>query len=154
MPIPTDAQPRRAIEGRKPEEAIVQKIARVAAALFVLVGGGVHFQLWRTGYRGIEYIGPLFIVNVSVSALLILAIVLRSDIRIALAAMVFSLGSIVALVMSRTSGLLGFTERAWTDLAVQALTAEVGALVALSLFVALKRRPQLTPATVRVGPPQ
>jgi len=85
MPIPPDAQPRRAIEGRKPEEAIVQRIARVAAALFVLVGGGVHFQLWRTGYRGIEYIGPLFIVNVAVSALLILAIVLRSDIRIALA---------------------------------------------------------------------
>ncbi len=126
----------------------MQKIARIAAALFVLVGGGVHLQLWRTGYRGIEYIGPLFIANVAVSGLLILAILLRGDVRVALVAMLFSVASIVALVLSRTTGLLGFTEREWTDLAVRATTAEIGALVALSLLVALLRRPQLVAATV------
>jgi len=116
--------------------------------LFVLVGGGVHLQLWRTGYRGIEYIGPLFIANVVVSGLLTLAILLRGNVRVALAAMLFSVGSIVALVMSRTTGLLGFTEREWTHLAVQATTAEIGALAALCLLLAVLRRPQLVAATL------
>lgn len=128
----------------------MQRIARVAAALFVVVGGAIHLQLWRTGYRGIEYIGPLFIANVAVSAVLVLAILLRGDVRVAVAAMLFSASSLVALVFSRTIGLLGFTERAWTDLAVQATTAEVGALVALGLLLALLRRSPPVPATVPV----
>lgn len=132
-------------------QRIVQRIARVAAALFVLVGGAIHLSLWRSGYRGIEYIGPLFLANVGVSALLMLAILLRGDVRVVAAAMLFSGGSLVALVLSRTTGLLGFTERAWTDLAVQATTAEIGALVALALLLALRRRPQPVPAMVWAG---
>lgn len=128
----------------------MQRIARVAAALFVLVGGVIHYELWRSGYRGIEYIGPLFIANVAVSGLLILAILVRGDVRVAMAAMLFSGASLVALVLSRTTGLLGFTERAWTDMAVQATTAELGAVVALALFVAMRRRPPPVPAIVPV----
>jgi len=131
----------------------VQRIARVAAALFVLVGGAIHYELWRTGYRGIEYIGPLFIANVAVSVMLIVAILLRGDVRVAAAAMVFSTASLVALVLSRTTGLLGFRERAWTDLAVQATTAEVGAVVALALLLALRgqQHPDLRAVPVRTA---
>ena len=90
----------------------MQRIARIAAATFLLVGGGVHLELWRSGYRGIPYIGPLFVANVAVSALLVIALLIRADVRVAVAGMLFSIGSIVALVLSRTTGLLGFTERA------------------------------------------
>ena len=57
--------------------------------------------------------------------------------------------SLVALVLSRTTGLLGFTERIWTDMAVQTVTAELGAVVALALAAVVRRHavPQL--ATVR-----
>jgi len=130
----------------------VQKIARVAAALFVIVGGVIHFQLWRTGYRGIAYIGPLFIANVAVSVVLMLAILLGGDVRVAAATMLFSIGSLAGLILSRTTGLLGFTERAWTDMAVQATTAELGAVVALALLLALLHRPTPDLATVPVRP--
>ena len=124
-------------------------IARIAAATFLLVGGGIHLDLWQGGYRGIEYIGPMFLANVVLSGLLVVAVLFRPGPQVALAGIVFSVGSLVALVLSRTTGLLGFTERIWTDMAVQTLTAELGAVVALALITVADRHavPQL--ATVR-----
>ena len=121
----------------------MHRIARLAAATFVLAGGYIHFDLWRGGYRAIEYIGPLFVANAVVSALLVLALLVRPDVRVAVAGVAFSVGSLAALVLSRTIGLLGFTERGWSDMAVQATTAEIGAIVAIAL-VMVARRP--TPA--------
>lgn len=122
----------------------MHRIARLAAATFVLAGGYIHFDLWRDGYRAIDYIGPLFVANAVVSALLVVALLLRPDVRVAVAGVVFSVGSLAALVLSRTVGLLGFTERGWSDMAVQATTAEIGAIVAIALVVVARRRP--TPA--------
>jgi hypothetical protein len=124
----------------------MHRIARLAAATFVLAGGYIHFDLWRDGYRAIEYIGPLFVANAVVSVLLVVALLLRPDARVVVAGVVFSVGSLIALGLSRTIGLLGFTERGWSDMAVQATTAEIGAIVAIALVAVARRRP--TPALV------
>ena len=63
----------------------MQRIAQLAAATFVLAGGYIHLDLWRGGYRAIEYIGPLFIANAVVSVLLVIALLLRPDVRVAVA---------------------------------------------------------------------
>jgi hypothetical protein len=126
-------------------------IARIAAATFLLVGAGIHLDLWQGGYRGVEYIGPMFLANVVLSGLLVLAVLFRPGTRVALAGIVFSVGSLVALVMSRTTGLLGFTERIWTDMAVQTITAELGAVVALTFVAVARRQAMPQPATVRTG---
>lgn len=128
----------------------MQPIARLAAATFALAGGFIHFDLWRDGYRGIRYIGPLFVANAVVSVLLVLALLLRADVRVAVAGVAFSLGSLLALVLSRTTGLLGFTERGWTDMAVQATTAEIGAVVAIALVMVTRRAPAPALAAVPV----
>ncbi len=119
----------------------MQRLTAVVAATFVLVGGAIHLGMWREGYRGIRYIGPLFVANVALSAVLVLALLLRPDVRVAIAGIVFSAGSLAALALSRTTGLLGFTEQAWTDMAVQATTAEIGAVVAIALVLVARRRP-------------
>ncbi len=129
----------------------MQRIARVAAATFLVVGGGIHLNLWRGGYRGIRYIGPLFLANVAVSALLVLALLIRPDARVAAAGILFSVGSAGALLMSRTTGILGFTERAWTDMAVQATTAEIGAVVAIAFMLVAGARPVPVPLPERSG---
>lgn len=118
----------------------MHRIARLAAATFILAGGYIHLDLWRGGYRAIEYIGPLFVANAVASVLLVVALLLRADMRVALAGVVFSVGSLVALVLSRTTGLLGFTERGWSDMAVQATTAELGAIVAIALVMVARSR--------------
>ena len=126
----------------------MKPIARVAAATFVLVGGAIHLELWQSGYRGIRYIGPLFVANFALSALLALALLIRPDVRVAIAGMVFSVGSLIGLILSRTSGLLGFTEKAWTDMAVQATTAEIGAVVAIAFVLVARNRTLPALATI------
>ena len=119
----------------------MQRIARVAAATFVLAGGALHLDLWRDGYRAIDYVGPLFVANAVVSALLVVAILIRPGLIVGVAGVAFSVGSLVALVLSRTTGLLGFIERGWTEMAMQVTTAEVGAVVAIAVMMVAQRSP-------------
>lgn len=126
----------------------MERISRPCAVMFVVIGGLVHLELWRSGYRGIPNVGNAFLVNVALAAILAVAVLVRSDWRINVAGVVFSAGSIGALVMSRTVGFLGFTEQAWTERALQATTAEIGAIVAFAVVMAATRR-RAALATVR-----
>ena len=134
----------------------MERLSRLAAATFVAAGGLVHLDLWRTGYGGIRYIGPLFVANVAVSAVLALAVLVVRDRRVVAAGIGFAVATLAALVASRTVGLLGFTERAWTDDALRAATAEVGAVVALAAVVVAatcgrRLEPVPVPVPVRAG---
>jgi len=129
----------------------MERIARLAAATFVVVGGLIHLDLWQGGYRGIPYIGPWFIVNVAVSALLAVALVVRGGTRVAVAGIAFSAASLVALVLSRTVGLFGFLESTWTNAAVQATSAEIGAMVAAAAVIAVTHRPALRRVPIPVS---
>jgi hypothetical protein len=116
----------------------MQRIARLSAAVLILAGGAVHLHLWQGGYRGIPRIGPWFMANVIISVVLALALMVRNDARVAWAGIAFSLASLGALVMSRTIGIFGFTETAWTGSVVRATGAEVGAVVLLTVIVAMR----------------
>lgn len=125
--------------------SLMERSTRIAAGVFVIVGGLVHLELWRSGYRAIPYIGPWFIANVAVSAVVAVAIVLRSIPAVKLAGIALSVTSLAALVMSRTVGIFGFTEREWTDEAVRATTAEIGAIVAFAVLLVAFRMPRPAP---------
>jgi hypothetical protein len=126
----------------------VRFTARVFAGIMLAAGGFVHFVLWQDGYQGIPYIGTLFVANVVASVVVALALVATGDRRVALAAAVLSVTSLGALVLSRTTGLLGFTETAWTREALQAVAAEIGVLAAIGLRLATARRAVLVPARI------
>ena len=129
----------------------MERATRLATAAFVVVGGLVHLQLWRSGYRAIPSVGPLFALNAAVSAVVAVAVLVRRDGRVQAAAVVLAVSSLAALLASRTVGLLGFTEQAWTDRAVQAVTAELGAIVAVAVAVAAHRATFLAPVRARPG---
>ena len=123
--------------------------AGVFAGIMLAAGGFIHLVLWQDGYQGIPYIGTLFVANVVASAVIALALVATGDRRVALAAAVLAVASLGALVLSRTTGLLGFTETAWTREALQAVAAEIGVLAALGLRLATARRAVVVPARLR-----
>lgn len=127
------------------------RISRLCAVAFVIIGGLVHLELWRSGYKAIPYVGKAFLVNVALAGLVGVAVLIRDDWRVHVAGVVFATGSLAALVLSRTVGFLGFTERAWTDRAVQATTAEIGAIVALAAIMMLTRQRQMTLARVKTS---
>ncbi len=69
---------------------------------------------------------------------------------IAFAGITFAAGSLVALVLSRTVGVFGFTEAIWTTQATNALVSEVGVILALGATLIMQRRTasEFAPATV------
>lgn len=122
----------------------VAHLARLLATAFVVASGAMHLNLWLDGYRGIPHIGPLFLVNFAASVILGGALLFRGGVRLVLLAVAFSVGSLVALVMSRTVGLFGFSET-WTPQALQTLAFESGAVLMLVLSLVGERR-RLAPA--------
>lgn len=128
----------------------MERISRLCAVTFVVIGGLVHLELWRTGYRSLPNVGTAFLANVVLAGVIGLAVLIRNNRWVNLAGIAFSIGSLVALGLSRTVGFLGFTEKTWTEAAAQATTAEVGAIVAFAaLLLASRHRADLAPATVR-----
>lgn len=117
----------------------VAHLARLLAAAFVVASGVMHLNLWLDGYRGIPHIGPLFLVNFTASVVLGAALLIRGGFRPILLALAFSVGSLVALVVSRTVGLLGFSET-WTPQALQTLAFELGAILMLVSNLVGERR--------------
>jgi hypothetical protein len=105
----------------------VRRALLAVGASAVLVSGYVHFYLYfRGGYRGISPeqvlgldISRSFAVNaaaaVVIAELLVLALRYPGLRRIAAAAGIgLALATLLAFVMSRTTGLLGFTEHRTT----------------------------------------
>ena len=116
----------------------MQAIARLLAAVLLLAGGAIHLDLWRGGYEGIPYIGPLFLANVIASVIVAAALIIRGGSLVLLAGVGLAVASLAALVMSRTVGLLGFMDPGWTVDAMGALAAEVGSLVTIGLVVVIR----------------
>ena len=57
---------------------------------------------------------------------------------VSLAGIAFAAGSLVALVLSRTVGLFGFTEMIWTPDAIKTLASELGAITTLGFILLLQ----------------
>lgn len=129
----------------------MRRLSLLPAAVLIVIGGAIHLDLWNDGYRFLDYIGPLFLVNFGLSLVVAAALLAFPRMVVLAAACVFAAGSLAALVASRTVGLLGFTERIWTDAAWQVVTSELGALVALAVVMtaSARRSPARIPALVR-----
>jgi len=119
--------------------------SRLLAAGFVFAGGLIHYSLWSDGYRFIPSIGPLFLANLVVSVLVAVALLASGRPAVLAAGAALSLGSLGALVASRTVGLLGFTE-SWTEQSFQVVAAEAAAVVALAMVATIRSRDRRVPA--------
>ena len=121
---------------------------RAVGALAVLVGGAVHLQQWLTIFRD-QSIGPTFLVNAVASLVVAVALVATDDriVRWAVVAgLALSVGSLLALLASRTVGLPGFEATGYELAEIEAIVAEVVATVSLGAALVALRRPSDAPA--------
>ena len=120
------------------------------AALFVLAGGFVHLREWLEVYRdvpaqvpGAAVVRLGFPVNAALSVLMASALIVCASRRIrfapqvVVAAVLFQLGSLGALIATRNGSLLGWSETGWTLGASQSRAVEIGALIALAAVAAI-----------------
>lgn len=107
--------------------------------------GLIHLQVWLDGYRAIPIIGPLFILNAVCSGVLAAALVtvparLRSLVAIVTA--LFTVGTLMGLLVSLTVGLFGMHEVMQAPFVVTTLVVETAGVVVLLLIAVLHHRTQ------------
>ncbi|OBH83084.1 hypothetical protein A5681_21650 [Mycobacterium scrofulaceum] len=88
-------------------------LIRVGLAVSLAVSAASHAYLYVHGYRHIPDIGAAFLVQASVSFAIALLILLGGPEWLRWAAAAVAGGSLVAFALSRTVGVLGFSERGW-----------------------------------------
>jgi hypothetical protein len=104
------------------------------AALLVLTGGLVHLKLWDSGYRNLDNVGVMFLINSVSSIVIAVALVVWRHWAVVLGAFGLVIGTILAFGVSRTDwDILGYNEKGWTPSpeAALALVVEIAAAVLL-----------------------
>ena len=79
----------------------------------------MRFNLWlyaHDDYRSIHVIGPLFLLNGIAAALIAGGLLLRGALSLALAGIGYALATLIAFVISATSGLFGW-QKVWSGTA-------------------------------------
>lgn len=102
-----------------------------APAASLAASAASHAYLYVHGYHHIPMIGTAFLVQASVSFSLALLIVAGGPGWLRWAAAAVAGGSLVAFVLSRTVGLLGFSERGWEPTPQAAISVAAEALTVL-----------------------
>lgn len=115
------------------------RVFRSASALLVLGAGAFHLSLYLDGYRAIPGIGPLFLVDVAAAVVLAVALLARPLGFVAIGAAGFQTAALIAFGLSRTTGLLGFSDSRWDTTAAGTVGTEVLGLVVLALWFATTR---------------
>jgi hypothetical protein len=108
---------------------------RVAIAVALAVSGISHAYLYIHGYRHIPNIGTAFLIQASASVAVAVLLVVGGPAWLRWAAAALAGGSLVAFALSRTVGVLGFTERGWQPSPHAAIDAVAEVLIVV-LFVA------------------
>jgi hypothetical protein len=110
---------------------------RWATAATLAAGGYIHAQLYVDEYRFIHIIGPLFLLQASVSfAVAALLLMGTPPLLLRAAAAGAALGALGGFTASRTVGVFGFTERGLQPApqALLSLLAETGTLLLLAIW--------------------
>lgn len=113
---------------------------RVAIAAALAVSGISHAYLYIHGYRHIPNIGTAFLLQASVSVAVAVLLVVGGPGWLRWAAAALAGGSLVAFALSRTVGVLGFTERGWQPSPHAAISAVAEVLTVVLWAVWLLHR--------------
>ncbi|MFC3573124.1 hypothetical protein ACFOZ0_07495 [Streptomyces yaanensis] len=119
---------------------------RAAIAATLAASGSIHAQLYLDEYRFLRIVGPLFLLQASVSFAVAALLLIGMPPLLKVAAAGVALGALGGFTASRTVGVFGFTEKGLLPApqALLSLLAETGTLLLLALWQAIligQRRP-------------
>ncbi|MFB7456794.1 hypothetical protein [Streptomyces sp. NPDC056188] len=117
---------------------------RVGTAATLAGSGYIHARLYADGYRFVHVVGPLFLLQASVSFAVAALLLIGMPPLLRLAAAGVALGALGGFAASRTVGVFGFTEHGLQPApqALLSILAEAGTLLLLAVWqaVAFRRR--------------
>ena len=112
-------------------------VACVAGAGLLLAAGGIHLDLYLTGYRDIPTIGVLFLLQFAAAVVLAVALIAAPGRLVAATAAGFAASTIGGYVLSLWTGLFGFNE-VRTTAGVVAGAIEVAAVGVIGSYAAYR----------------
>jgi len=114
---------------------------RIGIAATLVVSGVIHADLYIHGYKHIPTVGPAFLLQASMFCALAVLILAGAPEWFRWAGALLSVGTLIALALSRTMGLFGFTERGWepSPQAAVSVIAEVLTVVLVAVSVLSSR---------------
>ncbi|MGW7424573.1 hypothetical protein ACWGJB_31850 [Streptomyces sp. NPDC054813] len=116
-------------------ERLLDPALRVATAGTLAASGYIHARLYADGYHFIHIVGPLFLVQASVSFAVAALLLIGMPPLLSVAAGGVALGALGGFAASRTVGVFGFTEHGLQPApqALLSLLAETGTLLLLAV---------------------
>jgi urea transporter len=115
---------------------------RIAGAGLTGWSAGIHLYLWSEGFRDIETIGTLFLLNAIGGIVLALALLATPGRFLAVVSglgALYALSVLGALFMSLTVGLFGFHETIGTEQVVTTLVVNSVAVLVLGVLTVVAR---------------
>lgn len=118
-----------------------QVAVRLGIAVTLAVSGLVHAYLYVHGYQYVRTIGTAFLLQGSVFCALAVLVLLGGPAWLRWAGGAFSVAALIAFALSRTTGLVGFTEHGWeSPYGPAAVVAEALTVVLVVVSVLSSRR--------------
>ncbi|WP_293326414.1 hypothetical protein [Mycobacterium sp.] len=118
-------------------------LTRIGFAASLAVSAAIHAYLYIHGYQHIPSIGTGFLVQASVSFALAALILVGGPGWLLWAAAGLAGGSLVAFVLSRTTGFAGFSEHGWDPSPYAVISVAAEALTVLLWAAAVAPRSRL-----------
>jgi hypothetical protein len=112
-----------------------EAVTRIGIAAATAVSGISHAYLYVHGYQHIPTIGAAFVLQASVSFAVAVLILIGGPEWLVWAAAMLAGGALAAFALSRTVGLLGFSERGWQP-SPHAAVSVAAELLTVGLWVA------------------
>ncbi|MFD4974725.1 hypothetical protein [Streptomyces sp. NPDC058424] len=115
---------------------------RITIAATLAGSGYIHARLYVDEYRFIHVVGPLFLLQASVSFAVAVLLLFGMPSLLKLAAAGVALGALGGFAASRTVGVFGFTEHGLQPApqALLSILAETGTLLLLAIWQAIVTR--------------
>jgi hypothetical protein len=116
---------------------------RIAGAALTGWSAGIHLYLWLDGFRDVETIGTLFLLNAIGGFVLALVLLITPDRFLAAVSVLgalYAASVLGALTLSLTVGLFGFHESIDTEQVVTTLVINSAAVLVLGVLTAIRLR--------------
>jgi len=112
---------------------------RILIAVSVVVSAVVHYKLWDDGYKDIDVVGPLFLVNAVGGLVVSLAVLVWRHWLPLLAAVGFGASTLIAFALSTTPGGFMDVHETWSGAFQIVGAVSEGLAVLLGVFAILRR---------------
>lgn len=104
----------------------------VAAAVLLVLQAALHLQQYvSAGFRSVPVIGPMFLAHAVLAVVVAAVVVWRRSWPAAAAGIALSVAAILALVLAKTVGFLGFTSGPWQAIEIATVVVEILTVLAL-----------------------